>query len=66
MSAPPWPAIADKELADVVIIDIAETKAAGVGLDILEACPIEGSDSRVVATARPKKDGPRPPIRTSW
>src|SRR5687768_14977003 len=41
-------AIADKELADVVIIDIAETKAAGVGLDLLEACPIEGSDSRVV------------------
>jgi malate dehydrogenase len=40
--------IADKELADVVIIDIAETKAAGVGLDMLEACPIEGSDSRVV------------------
>jgi malate dehydrogenase len=41
-------AIADKELADVVIIDIADQKAAGVGLDILEACPIEGSDSRVV------------------
>src|SRR5919108_3709869 len=41
-------AIADKELADVVIIDIAETKAAGVGLDMLEACPIEGSDARVV------------------
>jgi malate dehydrogenase len=41
-------AIADKELADVVIIDIAETKAAGVGLDMLEACPIEGSDSRIV------------------
>ena len=41
-------AVADKELADVVIIDIAETKAAGVGLDMLEACPIEGSDSRVV------------------
>jgi malate dehydrogenase len=40
--------IAEKELADVVIIDIADTKAAGVGLDILEACPIEGSDSRVV------------------
>jgi malate dehydrogenase len=40
--------IADKELADVVIIDIADTKAAGVGLDLLEACPIEGSDSRVV------------------
>ena len=41
-------AIADKELADVVIIDIAETKSAGVALDVLEACPIEGSDSRVV------------------
>jgi malate dehydrogenase len=41
-------AIADKELADVVIIDIADSKAAGVGLDMLEACPIEGSDSRVV------------------
>jgi malate dehydrogenase len=41
-------AVADKELADVVIIDIADQKAAGVGLDMLEACPIEGSDSRVV------------------
>ena len=41
-------AIAEKELADVVIIDIADQKAAGVALDMLEACPIEGSDSRVV------------------
>ena len=41
-------ALADKELADVVIIDIADQKAAGVALDLLEACPIEGSDSRVV------------------
>src|ERR671918_1621002 len=41
-------AVADKELADVVIIDIADQKAAGVGLDMFEACPIEGSDSRVV------------------
>ena len=41
-------AIADKELADVVIIDIADQKAAGVGLDMLEACPIEDSDARVV------------------
>ncbi|HSC26018.1 MAG TPA: malate dehydrogenase [Vicinamibacterales bacterium] len=40
-------ALADRELADVVIIDIADQKAAGIGLDILEACPIEGSDSRV-------------------
>src|SRR4026207_1793522 len=41
-------AIADKELADVVIIDIADSKAAGIGADMLEACPIEGSDARVV------------------
>ncbi len=41
-------AIADKELADVVIIDLADKKAAGIGLDMFEACPIEGSDSRVV------------------
>jgi malate dehydrogenase len=41
-------AIADQELADVVIIDIADQKAAGVALDMLEACPIEGSDARVV------------------
>src|SRR6187401_2387168 len=41
-------AIAEKELADVVIIDIAEQKAAGVALDIYETCPIIGSDSRVI------------------
>jgi malate dehydrogenase len=40
--------IANKELADVVIVDIAEQKAAGVALDIYEACPIEGSDSRLI------------------
>jgi malate dehydrogenase len=41
-------AVANRELADVVIIDVADQKAAGVALDMLEACPIEGSDSRVV------------------
>ena len=40
--------IAEKELADVVIVDIADAKAAGVALDILETCPIIGSDSRVI------------------
>jgi malate dehydrogenase len=40
--------IANKELADVVIVDIADQKAAGVALDIYEACPIEGSDARVI------------------
>jgi malate dehydrogenase len=41
-------AIAERELADVVIIDIAEQKAAGIALDIYETCPIIGSDSRLV------------------
>src|SRR5215510_892287 len=41
-------AIADKELADVVIIDIADQKAKGVALDMYEACPIEGSDARII------------------
>jgi malate dehydrogenase len=41
-------AIAVKELADVVVIDIADQKAAGLALDLLEANPIEGSDSRLI------------------
>src|SRR6187402_1609030 len=40
--------IANRELADVVIIDIADSKAQGIALDILQACPVEGSDTRVV------------------
>src|SRR5947207_6905738 len=40
--------IADKELADVVIEDIADQKAAGIALDMLDSCPITGSDSRVI------------------
>jgi malate dehydrogenase len=43
--------IADRELADVVIVDIADQKAAGVALDMLESCPITGSDSRVIGGA---------------
>jgi malate dehydrogenase len=41
-------AIAVKELADVVIVDIANEKAQGIALDIFQACPIDGSDSRLV------------------
>src|SRR6186713_2196881 len=41
-------AIAVKELADVVVIDIADQKAAGLALDLFEANPIEGSDSRLI------------------
>jgi malate dehydrogenase len=40
--------LADRELADVVVVDIAEQKAAGIALDILQSCPITGSDSRLI------------------
>jgi malate dehydrogenase len=40
--------IAEKELADVVIIDIADQKASGIALDMYETCPILGSDSRII------------------
>ena len=42
--------IADKELADVVLLDILEGVPQGKGLDMLEACPVEGSDARVLGT----------------
>src|SRR5204862_7471852 len=42
--------VADKQLAAVVVIDIADKKAAGVALDMLEACPVWGSDARVIGT----------------
>jgi malate dehydrogenase len=42
--------VADKQLADVVVIDIADKKAEGVALDMLEACPVWGSDARVIGT----------------
>src|SRR6187549_3575121 len=44
-------AIAVKELADVVIVDIAGEKAQGIALDIYQACPIDGSDTRLVGTS---------------
>jgi malate dehydrogenase len=43
-------AIANKELADVVLVDIADSKAKGVALDIYQACPIEGSDARLIGS----------------
>jgi malate dehydrogenase len=42
--------IADKELADVVLVDILEGVPQGKALDMLEACPIEKSDSRLLGT----------------
>ena len=42
--------IVDAELADVMMIDILEGIPQGKALDMLEACPVSGSDSRVVGT----------------
>ena len=42
--------LADKELADVVLVDIVEGVPQGKALDILEACPVEGSDVRVAGS----------------
>jgi malate dehydrogenase len=42
--------LADKQLADVVLIDILEGIPQGKGLDLLEAGPIEGYDVRVSGT----------------
>jgi malate dehydrogenase len=42
--------IAKRQLADIVLIDVQDQKAAGVALDILEATPLYGSDSRLVGT----------------
>jgi malate dehydrogenase len=42
--------LVDKQLADVVLIDILEGIPQGKGLDLLEAGPIEGYDCRVRGT----------------
>ncbi|MCP5113921.1 MAG: malate dehydrogenase, partial [bacterium] len=42
--------LADKELGDVVIVDILEGIPQGKGLDMAQACPVEGSDVKVVGT----------------
>jgi malate dehydrogenase len=42
--------LADKQLADVVLIDILEGVPQGKGLDLLESGPIEGYDVKVKGT----------------
>ena len=42
--------LADAELADVVLIDIIDGVPQGKGLDMLEACPVSGSDVCVIGT----------------
>lgn len=47
-SAALW--IASKELADVVLVDIAEGIPQGKSLDLAQAAPVEGFDVRLVGT----------------
>ena len=35
---------------NVAVVDIAGDKAAGIALDMLQACPIDGSDTRLIGT----------------
>jgi len=42
--------IVQKELADVVLVDIVEGLPQGKALDILESGPIEGFDSKIIGT----------------
>lgn len=43
--------LAEKELADVVLIDILQDVPAGKALDLLEAAPIEKHDSRIIGAS---------------
>jgi len=43
---------AEKELGDIVLVDILEGIPQGKALDLYEAAPIEGFDSRVIGTNR--------------
>ncbi|NMC74999.1 MAG: malate dehydrogenase, partial [Geobacteraceae bacterium] len=43
--------MAQKELGDIVLFDIVEDMAVGKMLDIIEASPIEGYDSRLLGTS---------------
>jgi malate dehydrogenase len=42
--------IADKELADVVMVDVVEGVPQGKGLDILESSPVEGFDVTITGS----------------
>lgn len=44
--------IVEKELADVVLIDVVEGIPQGKGLDLFESTPISGADCRVIGTNR--------------
>jgi malate dehydrogenase len=43
--------IAEKELGDVVLVDINEGAAQGKALDMMESAPVEGFDSKIIGTS---------------
>ena len=42
--------IAEKELADVVLIDVLEGMPQGKSLDLMEAAPIEKHDAKIIGS----------------
>ena len=42
--------LAEKEIADVVLIDIVEGVPQGKALDLTEAAPIEKHDAKIIST----------------
>jgi malate dehydrogenase len=42
--------LAERELADVVLVDVVEGMPQGKGLDLLEAMPIVGKDAQILGT----------------
>src|SRR5215216_4419876 len=49
--------LADREVSDVVLIDILEGMPQGKGLDIMEATPVDGSDVVVITAGIARKPG---------
>ena len=44
--------LVEKEIADVVLIDIVDGLAQGKALDMMESAPVEGFTSKIVGTNR--------------
>lgn len=44
--------VAEKELADVVLVDVLEGVPAGKALDLMEAAPVEKHDSRILGCTK--------------
>ena len=45
--------IVEKDLADVVLVDIAEGVPQGKALDVMEAAPLIGTDKKIIGTVLP-------------